>query len=70
MLRLFIEDKKGYMETFDNVYKVCIKKFDNKNTLEICYNSLKDVEYIPLTSVKLCFLIDVDTMHEYFRYEK
>lgn len=70
MLRLFIEDTKGCMETFDNVYKVCIKKFNKKNNLEICFNSKEDVIYIPLTSVKLCFLIDVDTMHEYFRYEK
>ena len=70
MIRLFIEDKKGYVETFDNVYKVSIKKIDNKNNLEINYNSLKNNEYLPLNEIKLAYLIDVDTMHEYFRYEK
>lgn len=70
MLRFFVEDKKGYVDVYDNVYKVEIKKIDNKNTLEISYNSLKDCDYILLNSITLCYLIDVDTMHEYFRYEK
>lgn len=70
MLRLFVENKKGYVDVYDNVYKVKIKKTDNKNILEISYNSLKDCDYILLKSITLCYLIDVDTMHEYFRYEK
>ena len=70
MLRLFVEDKKGYVDVYDNVYKVEIKKTDKKNVLKINYNSLKDCDYILLNSIRLCFLIDADTMHEYFRYEK
>lgn len=70
MLRLFVENTKGYMETFNNVYKVSIKKFNNKNTLEVCFNSKEDVMYIPLKDIRLCFFVDVETMHEYFRYEK
>lgn len=70
MLRLFVENKKGYVDVYDNVYKVKIKKIDNKNILEISYNSLKDCDYILLNSITLCYLIDIDTMYEYFRYEK
>lgn len=70
MLKLFVEDKKGYVDEYTNVYRVMIKKIDNKNTLEIQYNSLKDNDYILLTDIELCYLIDVNTMHEYFRYEK
>ena len=70
MLRLFVENKKGHVDVYDNVYKVKIKKIDNKNILEISYNSLKDCDYILLNSIILCYLIDIDTMHEYFRYEK
>lgn len=70
MLNLFVESLKGNMNVYENVYKVKIKKIDNKNVLEIIYNSLKDCEYIFLSNIKLCYLIDVDTTHEYFRYEK
>lgn len=66
MLKLVIEDKKGYVYDYENVYKVSI----DKATLVINYNSLKDSEYVPLKDVKLCYLIDIDSMHEYFRYEK
>lgn len=75
MMRLFVEDKKGYVETFDNVYKVSIKKIDNKSNLLIHNNNTVDKEFvfsenIPLNEIKLAYLIDVDTMHEYFRYER
>ena len=70
MIKLFIEDVNGYMDVYDNVYRVVIKKIDNKNYLEIDYNKLKDNEYIRLTDIRLCWLKDVYTKHEYFRYEK
>lgn len=71
MLRLFIEDNiKGYIDTYDNVYQVEIRKIDKKNYLIVKYNSLKDDEMILLSEIKLCFLVDINNMHEYFRYEK
>lgn len=75
-MRLFVEDMKGYMETFDNVKKVSIKKVDNKNTLIINYNAnpiLFDNSIditIPLNEIRLAFMINLETMDEYFRYEK
>ena len=69
-MKLFLEDLKGYMETFDNVYRVSIKKIDNKNHLLIYYNSCKAGDTIPLKEIKLTFLVDTNSMHEYFRYEK
>ena len=70
MLKLFVEDKKGYIDEYENIWSVKIKKVDNKNTLEIRYNSLKDNEYIPLSDITLCYLIDENSLREYFRYEK
>ena len=69
-MRLFVENIKGYMENYDNVYKVNIKKVNNKNHLVIYYNSYKAADTILLKNVKLAYLIDVESMHEYFRYVK
>lgn len=74
-MRLFVEDNKGYVDVYDNVYKVSIKKIDNKNNLLIHINNTPDKEFaftenILLSKIKLAYLVDVDTMHEYFRYEK
>jgi hypothetical protein len=70
MLKLFVTDKKGYVDEYRNVSRVKITKVDNKNVLQIEYNSSKENEYIALSDITLCYLIDVNTMHEYFRYEK
>lgn len=70
MIRLFVEDSKGHVSCYDNVYKVKIEKKDNKNVLRICYNNCASDDYRLLRDVSLCYLIDVETMHEYFRYEK
>lgn len=69
-LKLFIEDNKGYTDTYKNVWSVSIKKIDNKNTLVIKYNSLKDDDYIKLNEIKLAFIVDMNTMIEIFRYER
>ena len=69
-MKLFVENLKGNMDVFDNVYKVSIKKINNKNHLVVYYNSCKAGDTIPLNEVKLSFLVDTDTMHEYFRYQK
>ena len=69
-MRLFVEDVKGNMDVYDNVYKVSIKKINNKNHLVVYYHSCKVADTIPLNEIKLSFLIDADTMCEYFRYEK
>ena len=73
MLKLFVEDyKNGYMDVYTNVYQVKIAKHNNKNCLEVHYrlNPLKDTDIIPLSEIKLCWLINADTLEEYFRYEK
>ena len=69
-MRLFVEYLIGVVNVFDNVYKVSIKKVNNKNHLVIYYNSCETADIIPLNDVKLSFLIDMDSTHEYFRYEK
>lgn len=70
MLKLFIEYIKGYMEEFEKVKKVFIKKIDNKNVLEIVFENSLEKIHIHLTDIKLCFLINQETLEEYFRYEK
>lgn len=69
-MKLFIEDLKGYMEVYENVNKVSIKKIDNKNKLIINYDLPQRIEFIDLKEVRLAFMIDKDTLMEYFRYEK
>lgn len=76
MKRLFVEDLKGYMETFDNVDKVEIVKpcnvsfsNDKRNHLYIIKNS-HCIDCIPLSEIKLAFMVNTETMEEYFRYRK
>lgn len=69
-LKLFVEDTKGYNVTYKNIWAVNIKKIDGKNTLEIKYNSLKENDYIKLNEIRLAFLVNMNGMHEIFRYEK
>lgn len=69
-MKLFVENSKGYMNVYNNVYKVSVKKINNKNHLLIYYNSCKTADKILLKDIKLAFLVDTDTMHEYFRYQK
>jgi len=69
-MKLFVEDLKGYMDCYTNVYRIKIKKINNKNTLIIYYNSLKQDDLIELKEVRLAFLIDENSLQEYFRYEK
>ena len=69
-MRLFIEDLKGYTDVYDNVRNVFIRKVDNKNTIELSYINKTEKDYIPLNEIRLAFLVDLNNMEEYFRYEK
>ena len=71
MKKLFIEDLKGYMDTYVDVKRIKIKKKERKNVLKIEYwLSTKEDDIIPLNEIKMCYLINIDTMEEYFRYSK
>lgn len=70
-MKLFVEDIKGYMETFDNVKNIIITKVYNKNSLIIKFKNYHTEELtIPLTEIRLAYMINIETMEEYFRYEK
>ena len=69
-MKLFVWYTDNYSDVFNYAERVFIKKIGGKKHLEVhCYNK-SEVDLIPLADIKLCYLIDVDTMHEYFRYEK
>lgn len=67
-MKLFVVSKK-YTDVYTNIKNIFIKKIENKSQLEInyCYG---DKEIIPLSEIKICFMIDEKTLEEYFRYEK
>ena len=73
-MKLFIEYIKEYDDVFTRVQKVKLMKKNNKNVFEISFEDriLGEIEklYIPLKDVKLMFMIDAETLEEYFRYEK
>lgn len=73
-MKLFIEYLKEYDDVFTRVKKVKLMKKNNKNVFEISFEDriLGEIEklYIPLKDVKLMFMIDTETLEEYFRYEK
>lgn len=72
MLKLLVKDKKGNIVEYMDINGIAIKKIDNKDVLEIHYNPLtwKDNDYVLLSDIKVCSLIDVNTVQQYFRYEK
>ena len=70
-LKLFVEDLKGYIDTYTDVKKIKIEKKEKKNVLKIEYwLSTKEDEIIPLNEIRLAFMVDLNTMIEMFRYEK
>lgn len=69
-LKLFVEDLKGYMDTYTNVKLVFVRKLGKKNILEVRFTNNREPELIPLAEVRLAFMIDLNTMDEMFRYEK
>ena len=69
-MRLFVEDLKGYINVFNNVYRVAIRKKDNKNVLVVEYSNKTGKDILALKEISLAYLIDIETMHEYFRYDK
>ena len=77
-MKLFITDIDGYTETMKNVKRVIIKKENRKEILVIEYSdyiAIGDMNYtgiaeIPLKDIQQVFLVNMETMEEYFRYEK
>ena len=69
-MKLFVEHIKGYMVVFSSVKKINIGKIDNKNYLFIEKYSSCENDKIKLSDIRLAFLVDTETMKEYFRYEK
>lgn len=70
VMKVFVENKKGYVDVFNNIWKINIKKINNKNTLILKSNPLTDEINIPLSEIELAYAIDNVTLEEYFRYEK
>lgn len=71
MKKLFIEDLKGYVDTYIHVERIKIAKInDRKNYLVIYFTNKSEQVSIPLNEIRLCFLTNIDTMEEYFRYSK
>ena len=71
MKKIFIENIKGYMEVYNHVERVVITKIDGrKNYLVVFFTNKSTQEFIPLNEIRLCYLINIDTMEEYFRYTK
>jgi hypothetical protein len=69
-LKVFYEDNEGIVVSEGFVKKVGIRKVNNKNHLYIEYTIDREESIIPLADIRLAFLFDVETMYEFFRYEK
>lgn len=73
-MRLFIENIKGIMDVVDNVDRVMIKRGNDKKLYLLAFYNNRDNTYNIdtrlLADVRLAYLLDVDTMKEYFRYTK
>lgn len=66
-LRLFWEDKKGYVEVIDKVVEINILTVEpRKKALEVVTEDNKP-EIILFNEIKLAFLRDIDSGREYFR---
>jgi hypothetical protein len=71
MKKIFIENLKGYMEVYNHVERVVITKIDGrKNYLVVFFTTKSRQEFIPLNEIRMCYLININTMEEYFRYSK
>ncbi len=69
-MKLFIENTKGIMTTYEHIERIKIHKIDNKNTLQVEYKFSPIIENILLSKIKLCYLLDEKTQFEVFRYKK
>ena len=68
-LRLICDYKNDYGDVFDSVEKVIVGRDKSKRYLEISFNGGKEKEFVYLKDIRLAYLFDVDTMHEFFRIE-
>lgn len=68
LFKVFTQDKKGYMETYNNVYKFNIYKIARKSYLVLKTNE-GDIK-LPLADFDLVFAVDNINLVEYFRYTK
>lgn len=73
-MRLFVEDTKGIMDVIDNVDGVKITtKGKTKYMFAYDTHSVSGKTCLmarKLTSIGLAYLLDTETMKEYFRYVK
>lgn len=70
-MKLFVEGRNGYMDTYLDVQRVKIERIDGKQVLKVIYwLSTKENEIIPLREINLAFMIDLKNMEEYFRFER
>lgn len=70
-MKLFVEDRKGYMDTYLDVRRVRIERINGKQVLRVIFwLSTKEDEIIPLTEINLAFMIDLKNMEEYFRFKR
>ena len=72
MKKLFVEDMKGYMDTYRYIKRVRMwkDKLNNKHYLTVEFDNGDENIIIPITEIKECFLVNLDTNEEYFRYVK
>lgn len=68
-LKIIYEDTKGYMNHVEHVKKLYIRKIGKKNHFMIKFIN-DSSRSVPMNEVRLLFMIDLNTMEEYFRYEK
>ena len=67
-LRLFYTDKKGYVTTVDDVAKVTIEKLNKVKYLTVQQKTGKLI-IEKLTDIELAYIVDIETMQEFFRYD-
>lgn len=69
-MKIFIEDTKGYTESYKDVVRAKMMKLDNKKVLKVEFIDPRENFFMPMVYIKMFFLINEETLEEYFRYEK
>lgn len=69
-MKIFIENPKGYTESHKGVVRAKIMKLENQKVLKVEFIDPRENFFIPMVYIKMFFLINEETLEEYFRYEK
>lgn len=69
-MKLYIYYKNGAESEYDNVQRVKIMKYNNKNALYIYKSDTMFTITIYLNEIKIATMYDKTTAVELFRYEK